>query len=384
MSNLKFVLIIFKGDNNLKVQANSKYGIIRIFFVCVSCSPNFVLTVQMCLASEGVKIEESKLIKTKESDGGRMKELEKGKEEREIKMEKTDEARLQRDTEFEKSFKENVKDSKELRNFEELQMNDIMAIKMEDPKEIKKEELDKDQKYSHFSDFSYSASSKIIISDVPSRKDHMCHPHGIMIIEDPTALNKPEKLKKKKKKSKMDRHGNDKSTPKKTCKKRQSSESDIESVIYTIEAVAKGDWGIEKLGETPRKKARASSSGKGNILDAKPPKKKVKSREKKMSKEKSSDTTKESRPPDFISISASKNISGEVPEGIKAEPLTPTEDTLPPSLSGQAKPEDSECHRKIETCGSRKSERSCKGALYKTLVSEGMLTSLRANVDRGK
>ncbi|XP_014404148.1 PREDICTED: HMG box transcription factor BBX isoform X5 [Myotis brandtii] len=339
---------------------------------------------EMCLASEGVKIEESKLIKTKESDGGRIKELETGKEEREIKMEKTDEARLQKEAEFEKSFKENVKDSKELRNFEELQMDDIMAIKMEDPKEIKKEELDKDQKYSHFSDFSYSASSKIIISDVPSRKDHMCHPHGIMIIEDPSALNKPEKLKKKKKKSKMDRHGNDKSTPKKTCKKRQSSESDIESVIYTIEAVAKGDWGIEKLGETPRKKARTSSSGKGNILDAKPPKKKVKSREKKMSKEKSSDITKESRPPDFISISASKNISGEVPEGIKAEPLTPTEDVLPPSLSGQAKPEDSECHRKIETCGSRKSERSCKGALYKTLVSEGMLTSLRANVDRGK
>ncbi|XP_059954212.1 HMG box transcription factor BBX-like [Mesoplodon densirostris] len=103
-----------------------------------------------------------------------------------------------------------------------------------------------------------------------------------------------------------------------------------------------------------------------------------------MSKERSSDTTQESRPQDFISISASKNISGEVPEGIKAEPLTPTEDALPPSLSGQAKPEDSECHRKIETCGSRKSERSCKGALYKTLVSEGMLTSLRANVGRGK
>uniref|UniRef100_A0A8C8YZ44 HMG box transcription factor BBX n=1 Tax=Prolemur simus TaxID=1328070 RepID=A0A8C8YZ44_PROSS len=338
---------------------------------------------EMCLASEGVKMEESKLIKAKESDGGRIKELEKGKEEREIKMEKTDEVRLQKETEFEKSAMENVRDSKELRNFDELQMDDIMAIKMEDPKEIRKEELE-DQKCSHFPDFSYSASSKIIISDVPSRKDHMCHPHGIMIIEDPTALNKPEKLKKKKKKSKMDRHGNDKSTPKKTCKKRQSSESDIESVIYTIEAVAKGDWGIEKLGETPRKKVRTSSSGKGSILDAKPPKKKVKSREKKMSKEKSSDTTKESRPPDFISISASKNISGEVPEGIKAELLTPTEDALPPSLSGQTKPEDSDCHRKIETCGSRKSERSCKGALYKTLVSEGMLTSLRANVDRGK
>ncbi|KAM8906107.1 HMG box transcription factor BBX isoform 1-T4 [Lycaon pictus] len=339
---------------------------------------------EMCLASEGVKMEDSKLMKAKESDGGRIKELEKGKEQREIKMEKTDEARLQKAAEFERPAKENVRDSKELRNFEELRMDDIMDIKMEDPKEIKKEELEEDQKCSHFPDFSYSASSKIIISDVPSRKDHMCHPHGIMIIEDPTALNKPEKLKKKKKKSKMDRHGNDKSTPKKTCKKRQSSESDIESVMYTIEAVAKGDWGIEKLGETPRKKVRTSSSGKGSILDAKPPKKKVKSREKKMSKEKSSDTTKESRPPDFINISASKNISGEVPEGIKAEPLTPTEEALPPSLSGQAKPEESDCHRKIETCGSRKSERSCKGALYKTLVSEGMLTSLRANVDRGK
>uniref|UniRef100_A0A5F9CE08 HMG box transcription factor BBX n=1 Tax=Oryctolagus cuniculus TaxID=9986 RepID=A0A5F9CE08_RABIT len=339
---------------------------------------------EMCLASEGVKMEESKLMKAKEMDGGRIKDLEKGKEEREIKMEKTDEARLPKEAEFEKSSKENVRDSKELRNFEELQMGDVMAIKMEDSKEIRKEELDEDKKCSHFPDFSYSASSKIIISDVPSRKDHMCRPHGIMIIEDPTALNKPEKLKKKKKKSKMDRHGNDKSTPKKTCKKRQSSESDIESVIYTIEAVAKGDWGIEKLGEAPRKKVRTSSGGKGSTLDAKPQKKKVKSREKKMSKEKSLDTTKESRPPDFISLSASKSISGEAPEGIKAEPLTPTEDALPPSLSGQAKPEDSDCHRKIETCGSRKSERSCKGALYKTLVSEGMLTSLRANVDRGK
>ncbi|XP_060054409.1 HMG box transcription factor BBX isoform X2 [Erinaceus europaeus] len=339
---------------------------------------------EMCLASEGVKIEEPKLKNAKESDGRRITELEKGKEEREMKMEKTDETRLQKEAEFEKSTKENLRESKALRSAEEMQMDDIMAIKMEDPKEIKKEELEEDQKCSHFPDFSYSASSKIIISDVPSRKDHMCHPHGIMIIEDPTALNKPEKLKKKKKKSKMDRHGNDKSIPKKTCKKRQSSESDIESVIYTIEAVAKGDWGIEKLGDTPRKKVRTSSSGKGNILDAKPPKKKVKSREKKMSKEKSSDTTKESRPPDFISISTSKNISGEVPEGIKAEPLTPTEDALPSSLPGQAKPEDSDCHRKIETCGSRKSERSCKGALYKTLVSEGMLTSLRANVDRGK
>ncbi|EGV96821.1 HMG box transcription factor BBX [Cricetulus griseus] len=338
---------------------------------------------EMCLASEGMKMDETKLIKSKESDGGRIKEMEKGKEERDIKMEKNNEAGFQKEAEFEKPSKENIREPKDLKNFEELQMDNVMAIKMEDPKEVRKESED-DQKYSHFPDFSYSASSKIIISDVPSRKEHMCHPHGIMIIEDPTALNKPEKIKKKKKKNKLDRHGNDKSTPKKTCKKRQSSESDIESVMYTIEAVAKGDWGVDKLGETPRKKVRTSSSGKGGILDVKPPKKKVKSKEKKVSKEKCSDITKESRPPDFLNISASKNAPGEVPEGMKAEPLTPTEDALPPSLPGQTKPEDSDCHRKTETCGSRKSERSCKGALYKTLVSEGMLTSLRANVDRGK
>lgn len=333
---------------------------------------------EMCLASEGVKMEGTELTKSKDSDGGRIEEMEKGKEERDIKMEKTIETAFQ--TEAEKG---NIRESEDLRDIEQLQSNNVMAIKVEDPKESRKES-DDDQKYSHFPDFSYSASSKIIISDVPSRKDHMCHPHGIMIIEDPTALNKPEKIKKKKKKNKLDRHGNDRSTPKKSCKKRQSSESDIESVMYTIEAVAKGDWGVDKLGETPRKKVRTSSSGKGGILDAKPPKKKVKSKEKKVSKEKCSDITKESRPPDFLTISASKSVPGEAPESMKAEPVTPTEEALPPSLPGQAKPEDTDCHRKTETCGSRKSERSCKGALYKTLVSEGMLTSLRANVDRGK
>ncbi|XP_019731778.1 HMG box transcription factor BBX isoform X2 [Hippocampus comes] len=44
----------------------------------------------------------------------------------------------------------------------------------------------------------------------------------------------------------------------------------------------------------------------------------------------------------------------------------------------------SEVESNTEVRGARKSERSCKGALYKTLVSEGMLTSLRANIDRGK
>ncbi|NXM70404.1 BBX factor, partial [Serilophus lunatus] len=142
--------------------------------------------------------------------------------------------------------------------------------------------------------------------------------------------------------------------------------------------------GAERLVDTPRKKNRPVSSVKGSVLDTKSPKKKVKSKEKKTSKEKPMETTKESKPPDFLSIAASKEELCEASDNIKVEPLTPTEEVVPQSLPEQVKTEDSDCVKKIETCGSRKSERSCKGALYKTLVSEGMLTSLRANVDRGK
>ncbi|XP_035170967.1 HMG box transcription factor BBX isoform X4 [Oxyura jamaicensis] len=216
-------------------------------------------------------------------------------------------------------------------------------------------------------------------------KDHMCRsPELSMVDMSIFGLSKPEKIKKKKKKNKLDRHTNEKSTPKKPCKKRQSSESDIESVMYTIEAVAKGDWGAERLAETPRKKTRPASNVKGSMLDTKSPKKKVKSKEKKTSKEKPTEPTKESKPPDFLNITANKEVPCEAADNIKVEPLTPTEEVVPQSLPEQVKTEDNDCVKKIETCGSRKSERSCKGALYKTLVSEGMLTSLRANVDRGK
>ncbi|XP_072470212.1 HMG box transcription factor BBX isoform X5 [Notamacropus eugenii] len=338
---------------------------------------------EMCLASEGVKVEDTKVMKAKESEGRSMEESEKGKVEREIKVEKSEEDKSQK-TELEKPAEEIVKDCPNVKNLEEIKVDQMKEGKKEDGEEIKKEELREDKKCSHFTDPSSSISSKLITSDSPSKKDPTCHSHEAVIIEDTLGLSKPEKLKKKKKKNKMDRHGNEKSTPKKTCKKRQSSESDIESVIYTIEAVAKGDWGIEKLGETPRKKVRTSSSVKASILDTKSPKKKVKSKDKKMSKEKLSTTTKESKPLDFISITANKEVTGEAPECVRAEPLTPVEEVLPQSLPGQVKTEESDCNRKIEICGSRKSERSCKGALYKTLVSEGMLTSLRANVDRGK
>ncbi|XP_056359987.1 HMG box transcription factor BBX isoform X5 [Oenanthe melanoleuca] len=308
---------------------------------------------EMCLASEGVKVKEpgKTKVETLEDEEGEVSE------DMEVELEKT-----------------TVKDSSKGK-VEHLGME-----KMQNPDETKAEESET----AKCRDFTSLAMENSPFERKDSTKDHMCRSPELFM-SDMTILGlKPEKIKKKKKKNKLDRHTNEKSTPKKSCKKRQSSESDIESVMYTIEAVAKGDWGAERLADTPRKKNRPVSNVKGSMLDTKSPKKKVKSKEKKTSKEKPMETTKESKPPDFLSIEASKEVPCEASDNIKVEPLTPTEEVVPQSLPEQVKTEDSDCVKKIETCGSRKSERSCKGALYKTLVSEGMLTSLRANVDRGK
>ncbi|XP_038015282.1 HMG box transcription factor BBX isoform X4 [Motacilla alba alba] len=308
---------------------------------------------EMCLASEGVKVKEPGKTKVEalEDEEGEVSE------DMEVELEKT-----------------TAKDSSN-RKVEQSEIE-----KMQNPNETKAEESET----AKCRDFTSLAMENSTFERKDNTKDHMCRSPELFM-SDVTILGlKPEKIKKKKKKSKLDRHTNEKSTPKKSCKKRQSSESDIESVMYTIEAVAKGDWGAERLADTPRKKNRPVSNVKGSILDTKSPKKKVKSKEKKTSKEKPMETTKESKPPDFLSIEAGKEVPCEASDDIKVEPLTPTEEVVPQSLPEQLKTEDSDCVKKIETCGSRKSERSCKGALYKTLVSEGMLTSLRANVDRGK
>nr|XP_005283651.1 HMG box transcription factor BBX isoform X3 [Chrysemys picta bellii] len=313
---------------------------------------------EMCLASEAVKVKEPGKVEVETSV--------------DVKAEAPEEVKVK---ELEKV---NVKNS------QEVKVEESEVVKNQNDEKTKTEELEKVTKCSHFTDPA-ADSSTLEINNSTSAKDHTCHSQELSLADFNTlGLTKPEKIKKKKKKNKLDRHTNEKSMPKKACKKRQSSESDIESVIYTIEAVAKGDWGAERLVEIPRKKVRPASNMKGSVLDTKSPKKKVKSKEKRASKEKSSETTKESKPPDFLSITANTEAPCEVPDNIKAEPLTPTEDVVPHSLPGQVKTADSDCNKKIETCGSRKSERSCKGALYKTLVSEGMLTSLRANVDRGK
>ncbi|XP_053561405.1 HMG box transcription factor BBX [Bombina bombina] len=198
------------------------------------------------------------------------------------------------------------------------------------------------------------------------------------------AFIKREKLKKKKKKNKTDHDGAEKASPKKTCKKRQSSESDIESVMYTIEAVAKGDWGVEMSSVSPSKKIHPAASPKHYLTDLKPVKKKLKSKEKKVLKDKPLEITKDLPMSEPISVAVINEGSCEVAESIKEESLSPMEEMPPLCIQEMLKPEDCDNNKKAEACGSRKSERSCKGALYKTLVSEGMLTSLRANVDRGK
>ncbi|XP_068019146.1 HMG box transcription factor BBX isoform X6 [Melanerpes formicivorus] len=309
---------------------------------------------EMCLASEGVKVMKEPGKTEVEASGDVGGEI---PEDMEVELEKT-------------IAKDSCKGKVELSEIEKMQKWD--ESKAEEPEAAKCRDL---------TSFA-TENSRFERND--ATKGHICCSPELSMADINLLGLKPEKIKKKKKKNKLERHTSEKSTPKKPCKKRQSSESDIESVMYTIEAVAKGDWGAERLAETPRKKPRPVPSVKGSLLDTKSPKKKVKSKEKKTSKEKPVETTKESKPPDFLHIAASKEVPCEASDSIKVEPLTPTEEVVPQSLPGQVKTEDSDCLKKIETCGSRKSERSCKGALYKTLVSEGMLTSLRANVDRGK
>lgn len=217
----------------------------------------------------------------------------------------------------------------------------------------------------------------------------------------------PCKMLKKKKKKKENKESDENPASPKKAKKRQSSESDLDSVMFTIEAVAKGAWGSE---ETPRKKARPSESESSPTADQSPAVKKKKSKPKKQLKLKDDATEEEeegdeeanNKPQDVemkseeapltpkAECESEPDLKVEPPSGMEdiephCSPLQPTEleekdtDTKPP----QTRQEDKDLEVKPENCGSRKSERSCKGALYKTLVSEGMLTSLRANVDRG-
>ncbi|KAM8975475.1 HMG box transcription factor BBX isoform 2-T2 [Pelodytes ibericus] len=252
-------------------------------------------------------------------------------------------------------------------------------------KEAKSEESDEDVISNSLTLCSHVCEkAEVGHSKMKKQSSHSSDPSDVELL----GLVKREKIKKQKKKNKQDHDLAERGSPKKSCKKRQSSESDIESVMYTIEAVAKGDWGVEAPLVSPSKKVCSAASPNHSFSDLKPIKKKVKSKEKKALKAKvniSLETTKELLVPEPIHFVPIVEAPTEIPYSIKEEePLSPAEDVLPVCSPEMLKSENCDIIKKTEACGSRKSERSCKGALYKTLVSEGMLTSLRANVDRGK
>lgn len=223
----------------------------------------------------------------------------------------------------------------------------------------------------------------------------------------PPLLGQPKNMKKKKKDCKETvKSEKTQSSAKKASKKRPSSESDLDSVI---EAVAKGTWGTEAE-ETPAKKPCIASGDASSPPESEPssPKKKLKpkvkkplkakeeaveeadegqkeERQEKGSEKESNEEDYEPQDPAVVKeeLPVSPKGEGEAP-CVKADSLVGKEELESHSpLEGLVKCEERDAEAKPESCGSRKSERSCKGALYKTLVSEGMLTSLRANVDRG-
>lgn len=166
---------------------------------------------------------------------------------------------------------------------------------------------------------------------------------------------------------------------------RRHAESSAESVPGAAEKGAKQS--LKDVEEKPRKKLQRS----GGAANAAAPKKK--------SKPKVAETEKEAEPggPHSSSEAAMKEedqvvsakTEGEQPpEEIPDLRSSATEAQQPPCSPPPVQPKEDNQGKEtgesnVENCGSRKSERRCKGALYKTLVSEGMLTSLRANIDRG-
>ncbi|XP_058483183.1 HMG box transcription factor BBX isoform X1 [Solea solea] len=186
---------------------------------------------------------------------------------------------------------------------------------------------------------------------------------------------------------------------KKIFKKPSNAESDVDSVFNTIEAVAKGTWNDTE--EKPKKKIQGSPSGGSAGLPKKKSKPKVKASVKEKEEKMDSDSgpcgqnsspeveMKEEMTHDSPKTEAEQaSMESTELRGSVAEPHHSSGNSSPAKLQEEDKGKERQgeltFESSLESRGSRKSERSCKGALYKTLVSEGMLTSLRANIDRGK
>ncbi|XP_008278254.1 HMG box transcription factor BBX isoform X1 [Stegastes partitus] len=208
-------------------------------------------------------------------------------------------------------------------------------------------------------------------------------------------------VKKKSKKKDVAKSSEDDPMPcpaKKLVKKCNYSESNLDSVFSTIEAVAKGAWMDPE--DQPKKKIQSSLSGGNSGL----PKKKSRPKAKTFIKEKDEEMDDSNgqcgqySPPE-VEMKEEMTVSpkGEAEEanvgsadfqGCMEESYLSPRSHSPAKLKeddrGKERVIDATYESNTENRGSRKSERSCKGALYKTLVSEGMLASLRANIDRGK
>ncbi|XP_059913123.1 HMG box transcription factor BBX isoform X1 [Gadus macrocephalus] len=214
-----------------------------------------------------------------------------------------------------------------------------------------------------------------------------------------------------------------------------SPAADLDSVFCTIEAVAKGSWTVAEA----EVKVRKRSHDVGGTVSPGSPKKKSKPRTPKTppkgpaNEEATAKGEESGNPVRLHSVSSLSEVENnnnnndeddlkeeeeEEEEEMETEvvPASPKEEAVemseeeaggvsaaqspgtvpsggqePPAAGLRPKDEEAEKDKVLEAMesgaesrGSRKSERSCKGALYKTLVSEGMLTSLRANIDRGK
>ncbi|XP_072302972.1 HMG box transcription factor BBX isoform X3 [Eucyclogobius newberryi] len=204
---------------------------------------------------------------------------------------------------------------------------------------------------------------------------------------DPTPLlSLSPRVKKKPKRKEESKDAEEAATLAKVVKMENHQKTVADLISTTIEIVAKGSL------QEPDKKRIQSSLNCGIHALPKKAKPKVKA------------SMEQTEVKDDDSAQCDEDNSGQEMEGEKFDsglkteaPDTIIERTEILDSMGEAeqsfltsKDEDkskdhlNEEESTSESRGSRKSERSCKGALYKTLVSEGMLTSLRANIDRGK
>ncbi|XP_073335945.1 HMG box transcription factor BBX [Pagrus major] len=187
----------------------------------------------------------------------------------------------------------------------------------------------------------------------------------------------------------------------KIIKKCNHAETNVDSIFSTIEAVAKGAW--KDTEEKPKKKTQSSPIVGNSGVPKKKSKPKVKTFVKEKEEEIEDDSgqcrqcsssemeMKEEVTDDSLKTKAEEANIGSIDlQGSLSEPhhspSSPSPSCAKLKEVDKARERSGEvtCEPNTENRGSRKSERSCKGALYKTLVSEGMLTSLRANIDRGK